>query len=184
AASALTALEVVERGKTALDMRHLGGVHDKAVASVYEGFQQLAAPGRLAGPPEEGRQPGDDEWQHNAGQMLDSTRLGLDQNVFTITGGVYIGANVALDGISLLLWVGADGNGARRMLCRQGVDRLQQLLGVNALVSEDGQREHAIARDSVGGSGGDAGVCVAPEVIQLALNCVQPHGAQLRDLYM
>src|SRR5262249_57030860 len=41
AASALTALEVVERGKTALDMRHLGGVHDKSVASVYEVFHQL-----------------------------------------------------------------------------------------------------------------------------------------------
>src|SRR5262249_44276128 len=113
--------------------------------------------------------------------MLYRPCLRIDQDVLAVAGGfgVHLGADVALDAFALLLGVGADYDGARGMLAGQGMDSAQQLVGVTTMVCEDHQRQHAIARGGAPAGSGDARVGLAPQIIQLALDAIQPHRIHL-----
>src|SRR5262249_12393826 len=75
-------------------------------------------------------------------------------------------------------------DGAGGMLASQGMDSAQQLLGIATMVREDHQRQYAITRGGASAGGGDACVGLAPQIIQLALDAIQPYRIHLWGLVM
>ncbi len=98
----------------------IAGVNDQPIAAVHQVFDEQAAPGDLAQPPQKGGQPGHQQGEDHAWHMQRGVASGLDDDLFAVPRrgacALRVQRDRRLDLRCLGIWLGHQNDGARREL--------------------------------------------------------------------